>query len=113
MKTGTCVCIALMLVLSHFAIAQDQPPSNTGTATRTKQVVEQPETPVPEEPEKPWAITLSADYLTQYFYRGYAVVTKGWIVQPAIDFSYTVYDQGGLSITPHVGGWFNIIEEKG
>ena len=112
MKTGTCVCIGLMFVLFHFAIAQDQPPTNTGTATNTQQPVEQPETPAAEG-EKPWAITLTADFLTQYFYRGYAVVTKGWIVQPAIDFSYTVYDQSSLSLTPHVGGWFNVTEEKG
>jgi hypothetical protein len=109
MKAAAGVCIALLLVLSHLALAEEQPP-DTGTAVDTKESAQQPEA---EPPEKPWAVDITVDFPSQYFYRGYNVVSKGWIAQPAIDFSYTIHDANGLTITPHVAGWFNFTEEKG
>jgi len=109
MKTATGVCIVILLVVTHLAIAQQQPP-DSGTAINTQEAAEQADE---AGPEKPWTIGITTDFLTQYFYRGYNVVSKGWIVQPAIDLSYTVFDANGLTITPHVAGWFNVIEEKG
>jgi hypothetical protein len=109
MKTATGVSIAIVLVLTHLAIAA-QPPDDTGTAIDTQQAAEQADEGTPE---KPWTVQITLDFPTQYFYRGYNVVSKGWIAQPAIDFSYTVFDANGLTITPHVAGWFNLTEEKG
>ncbi len=109
MKTATGVCIVILLFVTHLAIAQQQPP-DSGTAINTQEAAEQADE---AGPEKPWTVSLTADFLTQYFYRGYNVVSKGWIVQPAIDLSYTVFDANGLTVTPHVAGWFNVIEEKG
>ena len=114
MKLPVCVHVALIFLFAHVAIAQEpQPqPPDSGTAIDTKESAQQPETE-PEAAEKPWAITLTLDVPSQYFYRGYNVVSKGWIAQPAVDFSYTVHEANGLSITPHVAGWFNFTEEKG
>jgi hypothetical protein len=107
---AACVAVALLFVITTYAAAA-QEPTDTGTAVDTKEPAQQPaET---DDEEKPWAIEITVDYLSQYFYRGYNVVPKGWIVQPNIDFSYTVYEAGDLSITPHVAGWFNLTEEKG
>jgi len=108
MKAATGVCIAIMLCMTHLAIAAQ--PDDTGTAIDTQQAAEQPDEGTPE---KPWTVGITVDFPTQYFYRGYNVVSKGWIAQPAIDFSYTVFDANGLTITPHVAGWFNLTEEKG
>ena len=109
MKPATGVCIALMfVVLPHLALAQQ---TDTGTGIDTKAAAQKSE--AADAAETPWAVDITVDFLSQYFYRGYNVVSKGWIVQPAINFSYTVYDANGLTITPHVAGWFNLTEEKG
>jgi hypothetical protein len=71
--------------------------------------------PKPDEakPEKPWALTGGFDYLTQYMFRGYNTVPSGLIIQPYVDFSYTVYDQNEFSIAPHVGLWGDFTEKSG
>ena len=109
MRAAIGACLALTCVLSQFALAQKP---DTGTAINTQEAAEQPDTASAAD-EKPWTISITLDVPTQYFYRGYNVVSKGWIVQPGINFSYTVYDANGLTITPHVAGWFNLTEEKG
>jgi hypothetical protein len=104
------VSVFVLITFARIAAAQAQPPPpDTGTAIDTKEPAQRPET----DAEKPWAVDITVDVPSQYFYRGYNVVSKGWIVQPAIDFSYTVLDRDGLTITPHVAGWFNFTEEKG
>src|SRR2546423_1042774 len=65
------------------------------------------------KPEKPWALTGGFDYLTQYMFRGYNTVPSGLIIQPYIDFSYTIYDQNDLSIEPHVGLLGDFTEKSG
>ena len=110
------VTVAVVLVITTYAAAQE--PTDTGTAVDTKEPAQRPAEPDAagdddDADEKPWAVEITVDYLSQYFYRGYNVVPKGWIVQPNIDFSYTVYEAGDFSITPHVAGWFNLTEEKG
>ena len=103
---GTCLTVYFFLCAPLFA---QSPPSDTGAAVDTQSTAAQAD--VGEE--KPWSLEITVDFLTQYFYRGYNVVSKGWIVQPNVDFSYTVFDRDGLTITPHVAGWFSITEEKG
>src|SRR5262245_49109792 len=66
-----------------------------------------------EAPEKPWLVIGGFDYLTQYLYRGYNTVPSGLIVQPYFDFYYTVFDSGGLAISPHIGLWADFTEKSG
>jgi hypothetical protein len=103
---GTCIAVSLSVCAPLFA---QSPPSDTGTAVDPQSTAEQAD--VGEE--KAWSLEITVDAVTQYFYRGYNVVSKGWILQPNVDFSYTVFDRDGLTITPHVAGWFSITEEKG
>ena len=109
------VAAATVIVLIATSAAAAQEPTDTGTAVDTKEPARQPVEADDDDDagEKPWAVAITVDSLSQYFYRGYNVVPKGWIVQPNIDFSYTVYDGDDFAITPHVAGWFDLTEEKG
>ena len=64
------------------------------------------------ESTKPWALTLTLDVPTAYFFRGYNQEDSGCILQPAVTFSYTVFSSEDLSITPYVTTWNSIHETK-
>jgi hypothetical protein len=55
----------------------------------------------------PWTLTGGADIVDNYFYRGYQRENGGLAFQPYATFSYTVFRDENLAITPHVGGWLN------
>src|SRR5215207_5371251 len=106
MKLTAAVCAVVVLFLAHpYNTFAQHVPADTGATAQPKEPAQLPEEATAA---KPWTVEIAIDSLTQYFYRGYNVVSKGWIIQPAIDFSYTIYDAGGLTVTPHVAGWFDI-----
>lgn len=57
-------------------------------------------------------VTGGVDVRDQYFFRGYNQ-SNGFILQPYFDVLYTVYEDENLAVTPHVGAWFNLTEQKG
>jgi hypothetical protein len=61
----------------------------------------------------PFQVTGGVDVRDHYFFRGYNQNSSGVIVQPYFDLLYTVYEKGDFAVTPHVGAWFNLTEEKG
>jgi hypothetical protein len=68
----------------------------------------------PGEPGySPLAVTGGFDYRDHYFFRGYDRVSSGPMIQPYADVGYTVFDNGRLAVTPHVGAWADFTEEKG
>lgn len=52
----------------------------------------------PAEPEKPWTLTVGADIPSDYFFRGFALETEGFIFQPYVDLGLTVSDYVSLNI---------------
>jgi hypothetical protein len=98
------------LGLSLPMLAQEPKPSETGQTTDTKTQIEQAEQ---SESEKPWTLSGGVDYLTQYMYRGYNTVPSGLIIQPYVDFAYTVFSSDDFAITPHVGVWGDFTEKSG
>jgi hypothetical protein len=103
--------VSVVLLATRNARAQDQAAEPNVTAVDTKRPAQTPDTD--GDAGKPWTISITVDYLSQYIYRGYTAVPSGWILQPGIDLSYTIHDRDGLTITPHVAGWFNFTEDKG
>ena len=67
------------------------------------------------EPETgaPWSLSGGADFRDQYFFRGYRYTNSGINFQPYATLGYTVYDEAGLTLTPHVGTWMNFTEDQG
>ena len=61
---------------------------------------------------KPWDLTINLDWQSHYMFRGYNYQSKGMILQPSAEFSYTVYDKNDVTITPYIGMWNNITDQK-
>lgn len=79
----------------------------------TKQLEPSPAMPAAEdESSKPWSLEINLDWTSVYADRGYNTVNQGVIVQPSVEFDYTIVDQGGFTITPYVGSWHNITSER-
>ena len=59
------------------------------------------------QPGYPWVLTGGVDLLDHYIYRGYSQQSSNLSATPYATFSYTVYRNDDLAITPHVGGWLD------
>ena len=109
---------AALLLCRGAAFAQTQP---AGREESTEQPAQEPGAqqktvlqPQPEaESTKPWYLYGSIDLRSQYFFRGYNQNSHGYIVQPNAEFGYTVYDNGTFSLTPFVGTWLNLTQQRG
>lgn len=114
MRRKVCSLLAaITLSTTTMAAAQETdsaPPPNPGNVTDTKTGTDEAK---PSETEKAWELTGGFDYLTQYLFRGYNTVPSGLIIQPYVDFAYTIYDKNDLSIVPHIGLWGDFTEKSG
>lgn len=64
-------------------------------------------------PQRPsFGVSGGLDYRDQYFFRGYHRAS-GSTLQPYFNLGYTLYDEGDFSVTPHLGAFFSLTEEKG
>jgi hypothetical protein len=59
------------------------------------------------QPGYPWALTGGVDLRDHYIYRGYHQQSSSLSAMPYATFSYTVYRDDDLAITPHVGAWLD------
>src|SRR4051812_6430815 len=59
------------------------------------------------QPGYPWVLTGGVDFVDHYIYRGYSQQSGSLSAMPYATFSYTVYRDDNLAITPHVGGWLD------
>jgi hypothetical protein len=50
-------------------------------------------------------VNAGVDFPSSYFFRGYAQQTEGFIVQPFITLSATIYDDKNIRVRPYIGWW--------
>jgi len=66
-----------------------------------------------EEKGLPFSLSAGVDFPTAYYFRGFLQQDEGVITQPYANLYWKMYEGKDFSVTPWVGVWNSIHEEKG
>ena len=89
-KWAMAVALGASLAAAGLVRAADEPAPNTGGLT----------------------FSGGADYVTDYYFRGYLQEDDGFIIQPYVQMGIKLMESDQVSITPFIGTWMSFHEEK-
>jgi hypothetical protein len=104
---------AAVLIMVSAAPAQEEAPKDYGQKADTLGTPE-PEAEVTGPNRGKWSFTIGNDFTTAYFFRGILQERNGFIYEPYLETSLTLYEGEGpvTSVSAGMGLWFSVQTEK-
>lgn len=108
MKLVNWLALASGLAISGVTLAQEAKDAATSTAGDAAKVAGAESTPKVEEAtesESPFGLSLTLDYTTGYYFRGFVQEDTGLILQPGLTLNYTIAETDDYSLGAYAGVW--------
>ena len=108
MKLVNWLAVASGLAIGGVALGQeakDAAANTAGDAAKVEGAESKPKVEEAAESKGPFGLSLTLDYTTGYYFRGFVQEDTGLILQPGMTLSYSIHDGDDYSLSANVGVW--------